>query len=803
MKSGRCCLLGLLATLSLTQPAQAQRPRPKEELVDQVKKAIADGITYLRQIEDGKGNWEHTTSIARGQPGGVTALAVVALLNCGVSKDDPLIQRALNYLRTIRPQHSYCVGLQTMAFCLAGEQQDRPRILTNLKWIKDNESSGGRGNEVGWDYTGRGTPDHSINQYILLGINEARVAGHPVDEPLLKLLRDYYNTSHTDGTWGYRSMKRASLTMTTAGLCNLLITGLDLPSNKSVLKEDGSSENCGVYPEEATVRKSLKWIGAHFGAQANDGFRVFPSPFYTLYGIERAGRLTGHRFLGNQDWYRVGCEYLVRTQKNGRWEVSEWATGNIPNLDRWPPVATSLALLFLSKGRTPVLISKLAHGRTEDNLKDTEVADWNRKRNDARNLVEFASKTLFRGQPLAWQVFDIRKLRDIKPERLAEELLQSPILYINGHDLNLTLFERETELLKAYINNGGFIFAEACCGSEDFTKRFRELIEKISESKEGLKVLDTNHPVWNAEFEVDPRFCKLEGLNQGCKTVVIFSPQPLSGWWNNNDHTSNKGKSAFHLAANVIAYATGKELPKPRLTRFEIVGDQDVKKPPRGYLQVAQLVHQKDAKPLAPKAMRVAMQEVRKLNLEVNLQPRILTLTSTGDQSDPRNLLNYKFFYMHDRNGFAIPPKENLKDLKFTLENGGLLLADAACGSTQFDESFRELMKALWPDKKLERIDVQANQAKNELFSKEVNGVAIDTVKYRLRDEKSKKVDRDFTVGPPLLEGIRINGRWVVIYSKLDIGCALEKHHTPDCVGHDHDSAKLLARAVVLYALRR
>jgi hypothetical protein len=43
----------------------------------------------------------------------------------------------------------------------------------------------------------------------------------------------------------------------------------------------------------------------------------------------------------------------------------------------------------------------------------------------------------------------------------------------------------------------------------------------------------------------------------------------------------------------------------------------------------------------------------------------------------------------------------------------------------------------------------------------------------------------------------------VVIYSKLDIGCALEKHHTPDCVGHDHDSAKLLARAVVLYALRR
>jgi len=42
-----------------------------------------------------------------------------------------------------------------------------------------------------------------------------------------------------------------------------------------------------------------------------------------------------------------------------------------------------------------------------------------------------------------------------------------------------------------------------------------------------------------------------------------------------------------------------------------------------------------------------------------------------------------------------------------------------------------------------------------------------------------------------------------VIYSKYDLGCALEaKHPSPDCLGHDHESALRLASAAVLYALK-
>ena len=40
------------------------------------------------------------------------------------------------------------------------------------------------------------------------------------------------------------------MTMTTAGLCNLIITGLDLAEGKAVLLADGSAENCGEYSRQ-------------------------------------------------------------------------------------------------------------------------------------------------------------------------------------------------------------------------------------------------------------------------------------------------------------------------------------------------------------------------------------------------------------------------------------------------------------------------------------------------------------------------------------------------------------------------
>ena len=55
--------------------------------------------------------------------------------------------------------------------------------------------------------------------------------------------------------------------MTTAGLCGLLISGMDLEEDRQQLQPDGSALNCGVYSENVPVARALKWIGDRFPAQ--------------------------------------------------------------------------------------------------------------------------------------------------------------------------------------------------------------------------------------------------------------------------------------------------------------------------------------------------------------------------------------------------------------------------------------------------------------------------------------------------------------------------------------------------------
>ena len=158
-----------------------------------------------------------------------------------------------------------------------------------------------------------------------------------------------------------------------------------------------------------------------------------------------------------------------------------------------------------------------------------------------------------------------------------------------------------------------------------------------------------------------------------------------------------------------------------------------------------------------------------------------------------------RFLYLHGRNAFHYG-KDELKKLRFDLDTGGLLLADACCGSKTFDKSFRDFIAELWADKKdvkLERIPPT-----DELFGKELNDTALTKVRCR-REGADGRPEAEFREVDPYLEGVKVNGRWAVIYSKYDIGCALEKHQSTDCLGHDHASAVRLATAAVLYALRR
>ena len=93
-------------------------------------------------------------------------------------------------------------------------------------------------------------------------------------------------------------------------------------------------------------------------------------------------------------------------------------------------------------------------------------------------------------------------------------------------------------------------------------------------------------------------------------------------------------------------------------------------------------------------------------------------------------------------------------------------------------------------------------QGRGELFSEALNGRAITSVKGR-RELADGSASKEYEDMAPELEGIRIGNRWVVIYSKYDIGCALEKSKSSACKGYEPESAKVLAAAAVLYVIKR
>lgn len=762
-------VLGLAGFVGAAAPGWA-----KEPLVDQVRAAIDRGVLFLRDQAKNTGDWEIDPASA-GRRGGHSCLALLALLNAGVKPDDPVIENGLKFLRTVPPKDTYVVGLQTMVYAAAGRPEDAERIQRNVNWLID---AAVRQNGLihGWTYGKSrfvGGADNSNTQYALLGLHDGHQAGATIDQKVWKEIRKYYiDTQNTDGSWAYNPIPGTHVnvrTMTPGGLCGLLIAGMELNEGREQMI-GGQANRCGDYVEADRAALALEWIGRNFRLEAPHAI------FYNLYGLERTGRLTGRRFLGDHDWYREGCEYLVANQReNGSWRGT--------NHDSYTIVSTSFALLFLSKGRTPILISKLTHGPRED---------WNNDRNDARNLINYASKELFKKLPMAWQIFESQRafVNNDRAELLGivGELMQSPIAYFNGHEAPV-FSDGEKELLKEYVEQGGFILAEACCGRKAFDQGFRQLMRELF-PENPLRELGPEHPIWRAHALVKPDAFPLWGIEHGCKTVVVYSPQDLSCWWESNRLNDARGQQAFRLGGNIIAYATGLEPPKPRLTEVKISNEKMEEKIPRGYLKVVQLKHDGDWQP-APRAMRRLMAHMRDgARLDVALKTETLDPHSS-------DVLNFKFLYMHGRKPFNYD-NDALDNLRSDLQTGGLLFADACCGKKEFDASFRAFVAKLFADKKLERIPPT-----DELFGKDLNGEAITTVRCRRERADGIGPEAEFRDVQPYLEGIKLNNRWVVIYSRYDIGCALENHQSTDCLGHDLSSALKLGSAAVLYAIKR
>ena len=158
------------------------------------------------------------------------------------------------------------------------------------------------------------------------------------------------------------------------------------------------------------------------------------------------------------------------------------------------------------------------------------------------------------------------------------------------------------KLLRAYIEQGGFIFAVDNCNGAGFDEGIKNLVSRIYPGDAQLKRLPPEHPIYRSEFPLDPEGTELLGVDFGCRTSFVYSPRDHSCLWDKWSLQPVPNRTAaFNLlvlhamkvGANVVAYATGRE-PYDKLDapRSQVAGPQDHIE--RGLLQVAKLRHTGD-----------------------------------------------------------------------------------------------------------------------------------------------------------------------------------------------------------------
>ncbi|NLE39794.1 MAG: terpene cyclase/mutase family protein [Pirellulaceae bacterium] len=349
--------------------AAASAARSADERIDSraYREAVQRAVDFLRT----KGQEPDGSFSSEAGPG-VTALVTTALLRNGLTVNDPMVEKALEYLEShVRPDggvHAEGSFFRNYETCLAmtclieANREGRydkviknaERFVKDLQWDESEDHDEASYNYGGAGYGQHKRPDLSNTSFL---IDALRAAGRgPDDEAIQKALvfvsrcqniESPHNTTkfgakNPDGGFYYTPAAggqsqagetpdgglRSYGSMTYAGLKSMIYAGVDR--------------------NDPRVQAALKWIQKHYTLETNPGMGNQGLYYYyhtfakalAAAGLDRIDDADGK----SHDWRAELIAELVRRQQpDGSWinEHSRW-------MERNPSLVTAYALLALS-----------------------------------------------------------------------------------------------------------------------------------------------------------------------------------------------------------------------------------------------------------------------------------------------------------------------------------------------------------------------------------------------------------------------------------------------------------------------
>ena len=583
--------------------------------------------------------------------------------------------------------------------------------------------------------------DNSNSQYGLLGVWAGAEAGMEVPQQYWKdVERHWLSCELRGGQWAYRKQDaQGYYAMNCAGVASLLVTHdyLDAPLVRGTM---------GREPYNSGLAAGLAWLEQGDNSVATPGALTHYMG-YDLFGMERAGLACGYKFFGSHDWYRqLASKVLPMQWPDGAWGYEDHGVDTL--------VDTAYTLLFLSRGRHPVLMTKLKFDKY-----------WDNRPRDAANLARFAGRELER--PLNWQVVGI--------EHPWYDWFDSPVLYIASHQPP-HFSEADYAKLRNFIMAGGMIFTHADGSSIAFNRWVPELARRIAPDGE-LKPIPDHDPILTLQYKLTSH-PRLLGVSNGVRWLLIHSSGDIALAWQQRSEKTQWMQ--FQLGTNIFLYASGKPdlrnridspyIPPPpappakfvSIARVKYAGNWDPE--PAAWYRFSRYLQWETGEAADVRAVQIA-------DLPTTVA-QLATLTGTAAHS------------------FTDGERASLR--KF-VESGGILLIDACGGENAFTQSARDdlLHNAFSGAAKVPL------PADHPLY-KDLKPGLSNPSPVRLRPYA---IDRLGNFAPPI-QLLKL-GKGYVLFSAMDLTSALLGTNTWGIIGYEPASAQVFVKNMVLWSEAR
>jgi hypothetical protein len=273
----------------------------------------------------------------------------------------------------------------------------------------------------------------------------------------------------------------------------------------------------------------------------------------------------------------------------------------------------------------------------------------------------------------------------------------------------------------------------------------------------------------------------LEGITVGCRTAVVYSPVDLTCGWDGHDHPRGLRlviDQSRQVGANYVTYLLGSYQLGRFLSSTKVYHEAAAAS--RDDFIFAQLVHDGDWDP-DPSAVHNLLKHVRD-NSTLTIKFKKVSVKA-GDAG----AMGYPLLYMTGHNDFHWTENE-VGWLRRYLKAGGMLLADACCGRLAFQLAFQREIERTLPEHRLEPIPLD-----HPLYHAHYD---IGKVEY------TPRVTEDFGAqSAPTLDGISLDGRLAVVFSRFDLGNGWEQFPHPYTYGYSDKDALAIGTNVIVTAV--